>query len=110
MTGAALTRPRYCIAVATFALALTLAGCAGGGTAPGATQPTQPPPPLPRPSAPEVSPQQRSQLHTDLAAGYYERGQMGVALDELSVCAGRMAPASGASSLYGSATHRCYSR
>jgi len=27
--------------------------------------------------------QKRAKIHTDLAAGYYERGQMGVALDEL---------------------------
>jgi type IV pilus assembly protein PilF len=30
-----------------------------------------------------VSPQQRAQLKTELAAGYYERGQMDIALEEL---------------------------
>ncbi|MEP7206709.1 MAG: type IV pilus biogenesis/stability protein PilW [Casimicrobiaceae bacterium] len=32
----------------------------------------------------EATPRQRSVLRTDLAAGYYERGQMGVALEELA--------------------------
>jgi type IV pilus assembly protein PilF len=32
-----------------------------------------------------ASPQVRAQLHTDLASGYYERGQMEVALNELSL-------------------------
>jgi len=41
------------------------------------------PPEAPQIIKPEVPPQQRAQLHTDLAAGYYERGQMGVALEEL---------------------------
>ena len=31
-----------------------------------------------------MSPKERAQLHVDLGAGYYERGQMDVALDELN--------------------------
>lgn len=33
----------------------------------------------------ETSPQERARLHTDLAAGYYERGQLDVALEELTL-------------------------
>lgn len=65
-------------------LALPLAaalfvGCASKEPAP-ATPAAEPPPPV---TQQEVSPQRRSQLHTDLAAAYYERGQMDVALEEL---------------------------
>jgi len=42
------------------------------------------PEPLPPPKAQEVSPQRRAEIHTDLGAGYYERGQMDVAIDELT--------------------------
>ena len=56
-----------------------LAACASQQPA----APVQPEPPPP-PKQAEVSPQYRAQLHTDLAAGYYERGQMEVALDELN--------------------------
>jgi type IV pilus assembly protein PilF len=41
-----------------------------------------------RQSAPQpqqTPPAERARMHTDLAAGYYERGQMDVALDELNV-------------------------
>ena len=37
--------------------------------------------PQPQPTPPPV----RARMHTDLAAGYYERGQMDVALDELNL-------------------------
>jgi len=61
------------------AAALALAGCA---TKPAA--PTQPPPPDPTPvKQQEATPQQRAQIKTELAAGYYQRGQMDVALEEL---------------------------
>jgi type IV pilus assembly protein PilF len=49
------------------------------------SRPTEPEP-SPRPVSPPqqpAAPQVRAQLHTDLASGYYERGQMDVALDEL---------------------------
>jgi len=63
--------------------ALALAACAGKNpfVAPAAPQPPQPAPPLPK--AQEATPQQRAAIRTDLAAGYYERGQMDVALQEL---------------------------
>ena len=38
-------------------------------------------PPLPQQTPPPV----RARMHTDLAAGYYERGQMDIALDELNI-------------------------
>ena len=71
--------------VLALAPVLLLASCASKEPQ---TQAPQPPAALRAPEAPpvikpEVSPQQRAQLHTDLAAGYYERGQMGVALEEL---------------------------
>jgi type IV pilus assembly protein PilF len=59
--------------------AAVLAGCA---SKPPAT-PAAPEPPPPVKQA-EVSPQYRAQLHTDLGAGYYERGQMEIALAELN--------------------------
>ena len=38
---------------------------------------------LPQPQP--TPPAERARMHTDLAAGYYERGQMDVALDELKL-------------------------
>jgi len=61
---------------------LLVAACAS--KEPQQQQPPPQPEPLPAPKAQEVSPQRRSELHTDLAAGYYERGQMDVALEELN--------------------------
>lgn len=59
--------------------ALTLAGCASKPAAP-----PQPPPPDTSPiKTQEATPQQRAAIRTELAAGYYERGQMDVALEEL---------------------------
>lgn len=59
--------------------ALALAGCASKP----ATQPQTPPPDTSPIKTQEATPQQRAQIRTDLAAGYYERGQMDVALEEL---------------------------
>src|SRR5438067_13096152 len=62
------------------ALLLIVAGCASNKPAQ-----TPPQPPAPEPvKAQEASPQQRAQIKTDLAAGYYERGQFDVALDVLN--------------------------
>jgi type IV pilus assembly protein PilF len=58
--------------------ALLVVGCASKEPAPAA-----PPEPLPPPAPQEVSPKKRADLHTELAAGYYERGQMDIALKEL---------------------------
>ena len=44
----------------------------------------EPPRPIVAPPQQPASPQIRAQLHTELASGYYERGQMEVALDELN--------------------------
>ena len=74
--------PRRILPIA-LAIVSALAGCAGREPAPAAAVAVAPPPAPPAARAPEVSTQQRSQLHTDLATGYYERGQMRVALDEL---------------------------
>ncbi len=61
--------------------AVALAACASNKPA-GPVQ--APPPPNPTPiKAPEVTPQARAAIRTELAAGYYERGQMDIALEEL---------------------------
>lgn len=57
------------------------AGCASRNTAPAAQAVPEPPPPV---KAQEATLAQRAQIRTDLAAGYYERGQMEVALEELA--------------------------
>jgi len=72
-------------AAALLALAF-LAACSSSPTTPESKQ-AAPRSPL-RTAAPQpqqTSPQDRARMHTDLAAGYYERGQMDVALDELSI-------------------------
>ena len=57
------------------AIAMLIAGCAGREAAPSADTGT---------IAGEVGdPRNRARVHTELAAGYYERGSMGVALEEL---------------------------
>src|ERR1051326_7664077 len=70
------------VALAAF-LALLLSGCATKQTVQTAPEPVALPPPQP------ASPQVRAQLHTELGAGYYERGQMEVALDELNTAVKR---------------------
>jgi len=72
------TPPRAALGLAALLLTL-LAGCA--------TKPESNTPP-PQPQQPpirqqEATPQYRAQLHTELGAGYFERGQMDVALEEL---------------------------
>jgi type IV pilus assembly protein PilF len=63
-------------------VAAALAACASKSpTAPVPTQASEPePPPV---KTQEATPQQRAQIRTELAAGYYERGQMDIALEEL---------------------------
>jgi type IV pilus assembly protein PilF len=64
------------------AAALALAACASKSpTAPVPTQASEPE--LPPVKTQEATPQQRAQIRTELAAGYYERGQMDIALEEL---------------------------
>jgi type IV pilus assembly protein PilF len=62
--------------------ALLVAGCQSAPKS--ATTAPTPDAPQPTPKPPEVSLQERARLHTELAAGYYERGKMNVALDELA--------------------------
>ena len=57
------------------ALALLVAGCAGRETEPSTDTGTI--------AGDLGEPRNRARVHTDLAAGYYERGSMGVALEEL---------------------------
>ena len=72
--------------------ALLVAGCQSNPFAP--SPPSQPPIPVgsqlqPAPQVQlqqdPVTSRQRAEIHTDLAAGYYERQQMNVALDELAL-------------------------
>jgi len=61
------------------AVALACAGCASKSPA----LPQSPPPDTSPIRTQEATPQQRAAIRTELAAGYYERGQMDVALEEL---------------------------
>jgi len=65
--------------LAAMAFAAALSGCSTKQTVQPMPEPVALPPP--QPASPEV----RAQLHTELAAGYYERGQMDIALEELNV-------------------------
>lgn len=74
-----MSRPhRFLLALAAAAL---VAGCSSTPPAPAPAPP--PAAQLPPPKPPEVSPKERAKLHTEIAAAYYERGQMDVALEEL---------------------------
>lgn len=59
-----------------------LAGCSSTKSDAQAQSPVPPPPPQPPPPQ-EAPPVYRAQLHQEIAAGFYERGQMEVALQEL---------------------------
>src|SRR5262245_23568612 len=48
-----------------------------------------------------ASPQVRAQLHTELASGYYERGQMEIALDELNRAVAQQPDYAPAYNIYG---------
>jgi type IV pilus assembly protein PilF len=70
------------LTVAMVASMALLHGCAAPGTATPAAPPRQPePPPI---KTQEVSPKDRAALHAELGAGYYERGRMDVAIEELT--------------------------
>jgi len=64
-----------CLWLATLVLC---SGCANKPTVPDASQQRS------GQQTQEATPQYRAQLHTDLGAGYYERGQMQIALEELN--------------------------
>lgn len=63
-------------------LAIWLGGCASKPPATPEPQ-VQAPPAVAAVQSPPATPRQRAELHTELAAGYYERGQMDIALEEL---------------------------
>jgi len=62
-------------------LAALLGACQSNPTTPAAAPREATPPPV---KTPEVSPKDRANLHAELGAGYYERGQMDIALQELN--------------------------
>jgi type IV pilus assembly protein PilF len=80
-------------ALAAAAVALVVAGCQSNPFAPAQPAPPAPtgpqiqPAQQPRVVQQEVTPRQRAELHAELAAGYYERAQMDVALEELATAA-----------------------
>lgn len=69
-------RPRLVVVLA----AMLIAACSSN---PASTPPERPTREAPPPQQ-MASPQERARLHTDLGTGYYERGQMDVALSELN--------------------------
>jgi type IV pilus assembly protein PilF len=71
---------RYLPAVTLAAALLLAAGCANKAPSTG----IPPQEPLPPVKQQEVPPAARSQVRSELAAGYFERGRMDVALDELA--------------------------
>jgi type IV pilus assembly protein PilF len=80
------TLRRIALAAALGALVALGGGCASPQSGAPPAPPRQPDP-LPTPKAPEVSPKDRAALHADLGAGYYERGRMDVAIEELTEAA-----------------------
>jgi len=75
---------RLAAAIAIGAAAVLAAGCQSTPSTPSVPAT---PIPLPPVKQPEVSPQERANLHAELGAGYYERGQMDIALQELKEAA-----------------------
>ena len=71
---------RLSLSLAVAALALIVAACASKDTQTTAAAPPPEPPVKPQ----EVSPKDRARLHTEIAAGYYERGQFDISLSELA--------------------------
>src|SRR5580765_6848013 len=76
-------RQRIALTAALCAALLLTAGCESTSSSKQAANPVpaQPAPPPPLQEAPAPY---RAQLHAEIAAGFYERGQMEVALQELS--------------------------
>ncbi len=77
-------RRKLATLVILFTSLALVAGCESTSSSKQQTPPTPqaPPPPPPLQEAP---PAYRSQLHAEIAAGFYERGQMEVALQELDI-------------------------
>ncbi len=80
---------RNSLATLTALIALAaIAGCSSSEKKADAqpAQPAQPSPTRQSLAQPQqMPPAERARMHTDLAAGYYERGQMDIALDELKL-------------------------
>jgi len=77
---------RLFLILVPLAVALALPACSSTETKPdaaAAVRAQQRAQPVPQPQ--QTPPAVRARMHTDLAAGYYERGQMDVALDELNM-------------------------
>ncbi|HVE50029.1 MAG TPA: type IV pilus biogenesis/stability protein PilW [Casimicrobiaceae bacterium] len=81
---------RHLVAIVTVAVALV--GCQGNPLAPAApAAPPQPqgpqlqPPPQVRVQQEQITSRQRAEIHSELAAGYFERAQMPIALEELAI-------------------------
>jgi type IV pilus assembly protein PilF len=74
---------------AVIAAVSALAACQSNPFAPKAeptpSAPQVQPAPTPRIQQPEATPRQRAEAHVDLAAGYFERAQFDVALEELGI-------------------------
>jgi type IV pilus assembly protein PilF len=71
------------VAALAIAFAALLVGCSSAPTT-STPRPPEPPPPV---RQQESSPRERANLHADLGAGYYERGQMDIAIEELNEAA-----------------------
>ncbi len=71
---------------ATIATLVALVALVGSCASPPASAPAaqRPPDPLPPVKSQEASPKDRAALHAELGAGYYERGRMDIALEELN--------------------------
>lgn len=78
---------RRVAAAAAIATIIALVGACASTTSSTTPSPPRAPDPLPPIRAPEVSPKDRAALHADLGAGYYERGRMDVAIEELNEAA-----------------------
>jgi type IV pilus assembly protein PilF len=72
---------------AVVVLAAALAAILGACTSAPSSSTPRPPDPLPPVKPQEATPKERAKLHADLGAGYYERGRMDIALDELNEAA-----------------------
>ena len=67
-------------ALTTMLVLSLLGGCSSSPKTPEAPPPTPTPPPQQM-----ASPVERARMHTELAGGYYERGQMAIAIEELNL-------------------------
>ena len=66
------------------AAAALVAACSSNPQTPASTPAPAPSAQLPPPTTLQASPKERARLHTEIAAAYYERGQMDIAIEELN--------------------------